>query len=185
MSVMTGNYTSGRARPTMDHVLKAAAMWRFVLLSTTALVAACGGGSSPARTTTPAGSVDAFAAVFRAVEQWRQGWEVRSMDALTPLYRHDDHTIVVYQGQPQIGWPAAENFLRQRLDGAREIHLLIDDGQVSALGDASATYGARLTREISDGAVSVSDSGYVTLTFARTGSDWQIVAEHYSYRAGP
>jgi ketosteroid isomerase-like protein len=149
--------------------------------------AACGGGgggaSGKGAPTTPA-SIDAFARSFRAVEQWRQGWEVRSMDALAPLYRHDDHTVVVYQGQPQIGWPQAETFLRRAVDGAREIHLTLDDGRVSALGDGGATFSARLTREVSDGAVTVSDAGYLTLTFARTGDAWQIVAEHYSYRTG-
>jgi len=162
-------------------------MWRAGLTSLVLAAAACGGGgggaSGKGATTAPA-SVDAFAAVFRAVEQWRQGWEVRSMDALAPLYRHDDHTIVVYQGQPQIGWPQAETFLRRAVDGAREIHLTLDDGRVSALGDDGATFSARLTREVSDGAVTVSDAGYLTLTFARTGDAWQIVAEHYSYRTG-
>ena len=71
------------------------------------------------------------------------------------------------------------------MDGAREIHLLLDDGRVSALGDDGATFAARLQREVSDGAVTVSDQGYLTLTFARTGDVWQIVAEHYSYRTGP
>ncbi len=71
------------------------------------------------------------------------------------------------------------------VEGAREVHLTVTDGQVAALGDSGATYAARLTREISDGAVTVSDTGYLTLTFARSGAAWEIVAEHYSYRAGP
>lgn len=145
-----------------------------------------GGGGGGARPVTPsAGSMDAFAAVFRAVEQWRQGWEVRSIDALRPLYRHDGQTIVVYQGRAQIGWPAAETYLRNQIEGARAIHLLLDDGQVTALGDDGATYSARLGREISDGAVTVSDRGFLTLTFARSGDVWEIVSEHYSYAAGP
>lgn len=148
------------------------------------LVAAACGGSGAARPTTP-GVIDPFEAVFRAVEQWRQGWEVRSMDALSPLYRHDDHTVVVYQGLPQIGWPSAETFLRQAVAGAREIHLTLDDGRVTALGNDGATYAARLRREVSDGVVTITDSGYLTLTFARTGAAWEIVAEHYSFRAGP
>ncbi|MBK9030185.1 MAG: nuclear transport factor 2 family protein [Myxococcales bacterium] len=161
-------------------------MWRAALACLVLATSACGGGGGGGKATTPApGSIDAFTAVFRAVEQWRQGWEVRSMDALAPLYRHDDHTIVVYQGQAQIGWPQAETYLRRAVDGAREIHLTLDDGRVSALGDGGATFAARLTREISDGAVTVSDAGYLTLTFARSGEAWEIVAEHYSYRTGP
>jgi ketosteroid isomerase-like protein len=161
-------------------------MWRATLTALALAAAACGGGGGggKAAPTTP-GAIDPFAAVFRAVEQWRQGWEVRSMEALAPLYRHDDHTVVVYQGQPHIGWPQAETFLRSAVEGAREVHLTVSDGQVAALGDSGATYAARLIREISDGAVTVSDTGYLTLTFARTGASWEIVAEHYSYRAGP
>lgn len=161
-------------------------MWRPTLLAFALAAAACGGGSGGGKgaPTTP-GAIDPFSAVFRAVEQWRQGWEVRSMDALAPLYRHDDHTVVVYQGQAHVGWPQAETFLRSVVDGAREVHLTVSDGQVAALGDSGATYAARLTREISDGAVTVSDTGYLTLTFARSGTAWEIVAEHYSYRAGP
>jgi hypothetical protein len=41
------------------------------------------------------------------------------MDALAPLYRHDDHTVIVYQGQAQVGWPAAEAYLRQASSTAR------------------------------------------------------------------
>lgn len=162
-------------------------MWRAALISLGLAAAACGGGGGAGQgaATTPGGAVDPFAAVGRAVEQWHQGWEVRSMDALAPLYRHDDHTVVVYQGQPHVGWAQAETFLRSEVEGAREVHLDLSDAQVAALGDSGATYAARLRREISDGAVTVTDSGYLTLVFARTGASWEIVAEHYSYRAGP
>ena len=160
-------------------------MWRATLLAFALAGAACGGGGGGKGAPTTPGAIDPFSAVGRAVEQWRQGWEVRSMDALAPLYRHDDHTVVVYQGQAHVGWPQAETYLRSVVDGAREVHLTVSDGQVAALGDSGATYAARLTREISDGAVAVSDTGFLTLTFARSGAAWEIVAEHYSYRAGP
>jgi hypothetical protein len=152
-----------------------------------ALAAGCsgGGGGASGRTAAKPGGGDAFTAVFRAVEQWRQGWEVRSIDALKPLYRHDGQTVLVYQGRAQVGWPAAEAYLRNQVEGARAIHLLLDDGQVTALGDDGATYSARLGREISDGAVTVSDRGFLTITFARSGDVWEIVSEHYSYAAEP
>lgn len=155
---------------------------RFVLAVLLAAAAACGGSSAAARgPTSHPGATDVFAAVFRAVEQWRQGWEVRSMEALSPLYRHDGQTVLVYQGQSQVGWPQSETYLRKIVESARAIHLVIEDGQVTALGDGGATFTARLTREISDGAVTISDRGYLTLTFARSGDRWEIVVEHYSY----
>lgn len=169
-------------------MLKTGAAMRAVLaVILAASLAACGGGGRAAGGKGPqsGGTVDAFAAVFRAVEQWRQGWEVRSMEALAPLYRHDGQTVVVYQGQAQVGWPAAATYLRRVVEGSRAIHLALDEGQVTALGDAGATFTARLSREISDGAITVNDHGFLTLTFARSGEAWEIVVEHYSYAPGP
>ena len=48
----------------------------------------------------------------------------------------------------------------------------------------SATFAARLGRELSDGVVTTTDEGFLTLTFVRVDRDWQIVAEHYSYPLG-
>ncbi len=160
-------------------------MRRSVLVLLVALAAGACGGSSPGSRAPAGATEDAFAAVFRVVEQWRQGWEVRSFDALLPLYRQDDKTVLVYQGKAHVGWPQAQTFLRKSVEGARSVHFSLDDGQVTALGGDGATYAARLTREISDGAVTATDSGFVTLTFARDGTRWEIVAEHYSYPLGP
>ncbi len=149
----------------------------------------CGGGSNNGRAAPPTDPAagDAFAAVFRAVEQWRQGWEVRSLDALTPLYRQDGNTVVVYQGRAHVGWPQAQNYLRQTVEGARTVHLSLEGGQVTSIGTSGATYSARLTRELSDGAVTVTDEGFLTVTFARApgGDRWEIVSEHYSYPPVP
>ena len=87
------------------------------------------------------GGGDTFAAVFRVVEQWRQGCEVRSFDALAPLYRHDDNTVVVYQGRSHVGWTSGQSFAAARASRARAaIHLRLEDGQVTALGGAGATF---------------------------------------------
>ncbi|HVV83010.1 MAG TPA: AtzH-like domain-containing protein [Kofleriaceae bacterium] len=152
----------------------------------TAVLAACGGGGG-AHATSPhaqGAEVDAFAAVFRAVEQWRQGWQVRSLDALEPLYRHDDHTVIVYQGRAQRGWDAAKEWLRNQLASTASVHIRIEDGVVTQLGPDSATFAARMGRDLSDGAVTASDEGFLTLTFVRVDDGWQIVAEHYSFALG-
>lgn len=149
-------------------------------------LAGCGGGGA-ARVTSPAPTgdeVDAFAAVFRAVEQWRQGWQVRSLEALEPLYRHDDQTIIVYQGRAQRGWDRAQTWLRAQLAGASTVHLRIEDGVVTTLGADGATFAARMGREMSDGVLTTSDEGVLTLTFVHADGAWQIVAEHYSYALG-
>ncbi|HUQ08082.1 MAG TPA: nuclear transport factor 2 family protein [Kofleriaceae bacterium] len=149
---------------------------------------ACGGGGGKGSTTpTDPASGDAFAAVFRAVEQWRQGWEVRSLEALAPLYRQDGNTVVVYQGRAHVGWPQAQNFLRQTVEGAKNVHLSLEEGQVTSIGVGGATYSARLLREVSDGVLTVTDEGFLTMTFARSagGDRWEIVSEHYSYAPVP
>lgn len=149
-----------------------------------AVATGCGGGGGAGSTTPRAGQGDAFAAVFRAVEQWTQGWEVRSVEALEPLYRHDDHTVIVYQGQAQRGWDRAQTWLRAELAGVKTVHLRIEDGVVTTIGDSGATFTARMGRDLSDGVLTRSDEGFLTLTFVRVGGDWQIVAEHYSYALG-
>jgi ketosteroid isomerase-like protein len=157
-----------------------------VALVSCALAAGCGGGGGAGPAAPKPGSPqgDAFAAVFRAVEQWRQGWQVRSLEALAPLYRQDDHTVIVYQGRPQRGWDRAESWLRAQLAGSTSVHLRIEDGVVTTLGDDAATFTARMGRDLSDGAVTAADEGFLTLTFAREGGAWQIVSEHYSYPLG-
>ena len=152
-----------------------------------AILAGCGGGggagagAAPPRT---AGQGDPFSVVFRLVEQWRQGWQVRSFDALAPLYRHDDHTVIVYQGRAQRGWASAQTWLRSQLAGAAVVHLRLEDGVVTTTGADSATFAARMDREVSDGVVTTTDAGFLTLTLIRVDDAWAIVAEHYSYQLG-
>jgi ketosteroid isomerase-like protein len=146
--------------------------------------AACGGGGGARPTAPRAATGDAFAEVFRTVEQWRQGWQVRSLEALAPLYRQDDHTVIVYQGRPQQGWSQAQTWLRAQLDGADTVHLRIEDGVVTTVGADGAIFTARLARELSDGVVTTTDDGFLTLTLARADQGWQIVVEHYSYPPG-
>lgn len=165
-------------------------MRKFVLavLMIATFAGACGGGGKGGTApSSGAAGGDAFAAVFRAVEQWRQGWEVRSLEALAPLYRQDGNTVVVYQGRAHVGWPQAQNYLRQTVEGAKDVHLTLEDGQVTSLGGGGATYAARLVREISDGVLTVTDEGFLTMTFALSsgGDRWEIVSEHYSYSPVP
>ncbi len=160
-------------------------MRRFVLVAVLAIVG-CGGGSKGAAGPVDPATADSFTEVFRVVEQWRQGWEVRSLEALAPLYRQDGNTVVVYQGKAHVGWPQAQNYLRQSVEGARAVHLTLEEGQVTSIGAGGATVSARLVREVSDGAVTVTDEGFLTITFARApGGNWEIVSEHYSYPPVP
>src|SRR5438093_8467092 len=82
---------------------------------------------------------EVVAAVRCAIEQWRQAYEVRSMDALAKLYAHDLDVVVVQNGVPVVGWSAVEAMLRDRLAHAKEIHVRLKDVQVASLSPDIAT----------------------------------------------
>ena len=157
-------------------------MRSFAIVVVVAL-AACKPSTSGDTTPDPASPADAVTAGARgAVEQWRQAWEVRSVDALGELYAHNLDVIVVEQGRPHLGWTEVQTYLSTKMGGATEIHVKLDDLQVFALGPDAAAASASITREISDGVVNSAETGVVTMALA-AGEDgkWRIVAEHYSY----
>jgi len=153
------------------------------LVLVSALVAGCfghgkGKATTPADPATPAGQ--AVSAAQRAVEQWRQAYEVDSFDALAPLYAHDKTLVIVQQGRPYVGWDAVEAHLKDMLGHAREIHVRLKDVRIMPLTDAAAVV-ALMDRDISDGVTTVSERGVLTLVLRREGDGWLVVAEHYSY----
>src|SRR5512146_2164225 len=65
----------------------------------------------PVRDATPK---EVIAATRGAIEQWRQAYEVRSMEALSKLYAHDLDVVVVTDGLTLIGWSSVEGLLNDR-----------------------------------------------------------------------
>ena len=122
------------------------------------------------------------AAAKAAVEQWRQGYEVRSFDALEKLYAHDLDVVVVTEGVALTGWKSIEAMLRDKLARAGAIHVRLKDIQVAAQGTMVATVVATMTREVTDGSATTTESGTLTLTLRKDGDAWVIALEHYSYR---
>lgn len=116
------------------------------------------------------------------VEQWRQAWQVRSVQALGKLYPHDLDVVVVEQGRAQLGWTPVETWLSTKMSGAKTVIIELDDLQVFMLGDGAAAASATMRREISDGVTSTKETGVITWAL-REESDgtWRIVSEHYSY----
>src|SRR5579862_5895920 len=98
-----------------------------------------------------------------AIEEWRQAYEVRSMDALAKLYAHDLDTVLVQDGVTLIGWSSIEGTLKDRLARAKEIHIRLKEVQVAAVGPAGAFAVVRMTREIGDGVTTVTENGALTL----------------------
>jgi ketosteroid isomerase-like protein len=147
------------------------------------LAAGCPGHGKGGAATTPvdpATADQAMDAARRAVEQWRQAYEVDSFDALSPLYAHDKGLVVVQQGVPFVGWDAVEVHLEDLLGHAREIHVRLKDVRVLAMTD-SAVVVALMDRDVSDGVTTVSESGVLTLVLRHQGDGWLVVAEHYSH----
>jgi ketosteroid isomerase-like protein len=149
-----------------------------------ALVAALAAGGCPPRSTAPpvAPPVGLTDGVKGAIEQWRQAYEVRSMDALARLYSHDPGLAIVQDGARQLGWAAIEPALRGTLERAGAIRVRITELQVAALDAGAAVATGLMRRESTDGATTVTESGVVTLALRKGDTGWVIASEHFSYR---
>jgi ketosteroid isomerase-like protein len=149
-----------------------------------ALLVAITAGGCPPRPAAPAAGppTELAAAVRGTIEQWRQAYEVRSMDALAKRYAHEPGLAIVQDGTLLLGWTAIEPALRGRLERASEIRVRIKDLQIAALGAGAAVAVGAMTRESTEGATSVRETGVVTLVLREDPDGWVIASEHYSYR---
>ncbi len=142
------------------------------------IAAACGGRSH--KDTTPVAG-DAMDTARRAAEVWRGAWEGASFEAIAPLYAHDRNLVMVAQGVAFTGWDKIEAHLHDVLGHAHEIHVKLDGVQVDAIDDDCAVVVASMNRDISDGTVTTSERGVLTLVLHRDGGAWLVVSEHFSY----
>jgi ketosteroid isomerase-like protein len=158
-----------------------------------ALLAVLAAGGCPPRAATPVAEqvpqeragdppADVLAKVKGTIEQWRQAYEVRSMDALAKLYAHETGLTVVTNGTLQVGWVSIEAALGARIAHATAIRVRMKDPQVIALGPAAAVATAAMAREVTEGATTAAENGVVTLVLRRDDAGGVIVAEHYSYK---
>jgi ketosteroid isomerase-like protein len=161
------------------------------LVGLAALVAlALGAACHPApATTTPTAApptpVEVESAVKSRIEQYRQGYEVRSLDALAPLYSKTDDLSITVQGHTVRGWTRAQELLGGFLTKAVTFKVRVSELQVIALGDAGALATMSVHRSYGDGVTTVDEMGTLLLVFRRSGEDWLIVAESYSYASAP
>lgn len=145
-------------------------------------LAACTHGG-PSRTERPSDTPkDTVSAARATLEQWRQAYEVKSMDALARLYAHDGDVAVVLEGVPLVGWRSVEAMLQDRLARAELVHVRLKDVQVAQIAPDVASVLATMTREVQTGATTVTENGTITLVLRRDGDAWVIAAEHYSYK---
>jgi ketosteroid isomerase-like protein len=117
------------------------------------------------------------------IEQWRQAYEIRSIDALEHLYAHDPDIVLVGDGVTLIGWSSVDGMLKDRIARAKEIHIRLKEIQVTAVAPTAAFGVATMTRELTDGVTTVTEYGSLTLVFRKDpNAGWLIVGEHYSYK---
>ena len=150
------------------------------------VVAAC---HPAAAQTTPAAPpptpTEVDAAIKSRIEQYRQGYEVRSFEALAPLYSQTDDLAITVQGRTLHGWPKVQESLTAFLTKAVTVKVRVSELQVVALGDAGALASMSVHRSYGDGVTTVDETGTLVLVFRRAGDEWLIVAEHYSYAPAP
>jgi hypothetical protein len=163
-----------------------------ILLAALLACVACGGGTS-SRSTTPGPVVagDAAAQLPEALEQWRQGYEVRSLEALAPLYSATDDLTVIVQGKVLTTWPSVAAYLTDFLASNTSIKVQVRDVRIMAIGGDGAVVVAEIMRRYGDGIRSTQERGVVTLVFrlappekAGAPGTWRIALEHYSFRSG-
>jgi ketosteroid isomerase-like protein len=140
-----------------------------------------GGDTTPARPATP---TEVVASARATIEQWRQGYEVRSVEALEKLYAHNIDLVVVHDGVPLVGWSSVEGMLKDRLARSKKIHVRLKDIQVQSIGPTAAVVTAVMTRELGDEVTTVTEFGALTVVLRREGEAWLIVSEHYSSKRG-
>ena len=115
------------------------------------------------------------------IEQYRQAYQVRSLDALLPLYARSPDLVMVRQGRPIAGWDQVQDHLTSLITRAEEIQLELEDVRIIALGQGGAAVTARVTRTVHDNATSVREEGLLTLALRQDGERWVIASEHFSH----
>ena len=146
-------------------------------------VAGClGKGSSGPVSPSATTPKEVVTAVKATVEQWRQGYEVRSVEALAKLYAHDLDVVVVQEGLTMIGWSSVEAYLKDRIARAGAIHIRLKDIQVVSLGLEAASAVATMTRELTNDNTTVTETGTLSLVLRHTPEGWVISLEHYSFK---
>ncbi|MDX2091924.1 MAG: nuclear transport factor 2 family protein [Kofleriaceae bacterium] len=125
---------------------------------------------------------EVVAAAKATIEQWRQAYEVRSVEALSKLYAHDVDLVVVHEGTPYLGWSSVESMLKDRVARTDSIRMRLKDMQVLSLAPDAASAVTTMTREQTEGATTVTENGTLTLVLRLEGGSWLITSEHYSYK---
>jgi len=119
--------------------------------------------------------------VKRTLEQYRQAYEVRSLEALAPLYAKGGGIAITHQGKSYRGMASVAEYLNKLLRKSEYIRMSLSNIEVIALSGSSAVAIANINRAIGDGVTTVEATGVLTLALERSKKHWVIVSEHFSY----
>lgn len=155
-----------------------------VLVVAAFALAACAGRSRDTAPPRPATPPEVLSAARGTIEQWRQAYQVKGMDALAKLYAHESQIVSVHDGRALVGWASVQAMIEDRLARYQKIVIRLKDINVVSLGPTAATATAAMTRELGDDVTTVTETGVLTMVLRRDGDQWVIVTEHYSYRRG-
>src|SRR5689334_23178311 len=97
-------------------------------------LAGCPHSKSDATPPRPATPKEVIAAGRATIEQWRQAYQVRSLETLSKLYAHDNDVVVVQDGQQLVGWTSVESAIKDQLERHTKIVIRLKDMQVTGLG---------------------------------------------------
>lgn len=154
------------------------------------LLFACGGGGkqvvkAPADTKpTVLAPAEVVTAIKGQLEQYRQAYKVRSLEALEPIYSHGPELAITYQGTTRRGWEQVRPYLKALLRDNSDIRLAFSEVRVAALGGGGAAVTLTLKRGLGDGSTLTEETGTLDLAFRLDGKRWVIVHEHFSYASG-
>jgi len=159
---------------------------RFPALLVLLVLASCGASQPPPpeEAPKPVTTEEQRTAVAGVVEQYRQAYEVASMDALASLYAQDLDVVLVYEGASYSGWSAVQAFLEKKLAGASSVRMAMKDVSIRGLGPDAAVVTATRESSIGDGSVTLTEKGVLTLVLEKQQGRWMVVAEHFSYPVG-
>src|SRR5262245_19716956 len=109
-----------------------------ILVAALALAGCPRGGGEPTPTR-PATPQEVIAGARGTIEQWRQTYQVRSVDTLAKLYADEVDLVVVTDGMQLVGWTSGEAMVKDELQRHPKIQIRLKDIQVVGLGPTAAT----------------------------------------------
>lgn len=117
------------------------------------------------------------------IEQYRQAWEVKSLDALSALYVRTVDVSLVVGGEALLGWTAIEERYKAALAASAVFKLRIEPVAVTAVDQGGVAVVAKVSRIYGDDVTKTEDRELVTFVLTPVEGKLAILVEHRSREA--